>query len=48
MKSTCRPIRVEVFEIKYEVKERVLKGWKKPEKSGYRGMHGMRIPEGEA
>jgi len=48
MKSTCRPIRVEVYEIKEEVKGEVLKGWKKPEKSGYRGMHGMRIPEGEA
>lgn len=48
MKSTCRPIRVEVYEIKEEVKKEVLKGWKKPEKSGYRGMHGMGIPSGEA
>ncbi|OWY44383.1 meiotic chromosome segregation protein [Alternaria alternata] len=48
MKSTCRPIRVEVYEIKEAVKEKVLKGWKKPEKSGYRGMHGMGIPSGEA
>ncbi|RYO43133.1 hypothetical protein AA0111_g382 [Alternaria arborescens] len=48
MKSTCRPIRVEVYEIKETVKEKVLKGWKKPEKSGYRGMHGMGIPSGEA
>ncbi|CAN9110201.1 unnamed protein product [Alternaria alternata] len=48
MKSTCRPIRVEVYEIKEAVKEKALKGWKKPEKSGYRGMHGMGIPSGEA
>ena len=47
MKSTCRPIRVEVFEIKDEVKAEVLRGWKSPEKSGYKGVHGMKIPSGE-
>lgn len=44
MKSTCRPIRVEVFEIR---DRSVLEGWKEPERSGYRGLHGMGIPEGE-
>jgi uncharacterized protein YcgI (DUF1989 family) len=48
MKSTCRPIRVEVWEIKQEVRNEVLQGWKRPERSGYRGMHGMGIPSGEA
>jgi uncharacterized protein YcgI (DUF1989 family) len=39
MKSTCRPIRVEVFEIAEHVKS---------ERSGYKGVHGMGIPVGEA
>ncbi|EUC28084.1 hypothetical protein COCCADRAFT_110084, partial [Bipolaris zeicola 26-R-13] len=47
MKSTCRPIRVEVLEIEEGVRKEVLKDWKRPEKSGYVGMHGMRIPTGE-
>ncbi|KAF2845232.1 hypothetical protein T440DRAFT_281357 [Plenodomus tracheiphilus IPT5] len=47
MKSTCRPIRVEVFEVDASVREEVLRGWKKPQKSGYKGMHGMKIPQGE-
>lgn len=47
MKSTCRPIRVEVFDIRDEVKKEVLKGWKPSEKSGYKGCHGMKIPTGE-
>ncbi|KAI8932587.1 hypothetical protein NX059_010091 [Plenodomus lindquistii] len=47
MKSTCRPIRVEVFEIEKAVREEVLRGWKTPDKSGYRGVHGMKIPQGE-
>ncbi|CAO2652650.1 Nn.00g009330.m01.CDS01 [Neocucurbitaria sp. VM-36] len=47
MKSTCRPIKVEVWELKDEVKERVFGGWKGHECSQYRGVHGMRIPEGE-
>ncbi|KAF2828268.1 hypothetical protein CC86DRAFT_207284 [Ophiobolus disseminans] len=48
MKSTCRPIRVEVWEITDDVKAEVLKGWKEPERSGYKGMHGMGVPGGEA
>ncbi|KAF1844434.1 meiotic chromosome segregation protein [Cucurbitaria berberidis CBS 394.84] len=47
MKSTCRPIRVEVWELKDGVRESVLKGWKSPLPSQYKGVHGMRIPEGE-
>jgi uncharacterized protein YcgI (DUF1989 family) len=45
MKSTCRPIRVQVLEIK---DKSILNGWKTPEKSGYKGCHGMKIPGGEA
>jgi uncharacterized protein YcgI (DUF1989 family) len=48
MKSTCRPIRVEVLELRDGVKEEVLGAWKKPERSGYKGCHGMTIPGGEA
>ncbi|KAJ8110177.1 hypothetical protein OPT61_g6909 [Boeremia exigua] len=44
MKSTCRPIRVEVLEVR---DRSVLEGWKSPERSSYRGCHGMRIPGGE-
>lgn len=47
MKSTCRPIRVEVWEIKEGVRKEVLKGWKEPERSGYKGVHGMSVPIGE-
>ncbi|KAF2124643.1 hypothetical protein P153DRAFT_349728 [Dothidotthia symphoricarpi CBS 119687] len=47
MKKTCRPIRVEVFEIAEEVRAEVLQGWKAPEKNGYRGGHGVGIPIGE-
>ena len=47
MKSTCRPIRVEVWELKADVKGDVLREWKSPERSGYRGFHGMGVPEGE-
>lgn len=47
MKSTCRPIKVEVWEMKPDVKEQVSSGWQSPEKSGYRGVHGMGVPEGE-
>lgn len=48
MKSTCRPIRVEVFEIAEGVKGEVLRGWKEPGVSAYKGCHGMTIPGGEA
>lgn len=47
MKSTCRPIKVEVFEIAEGVRGDVLKGWKESVISGYRGMHGMGVPVGE-
>ena len=47
MKSTCRPIRVEVFEIAEGVRGEVLKGWEGPGRNGYMGGHGMRIPVGE-
>lgn len=47
MKSTCRPIKVEVWEISEGVREGVLRGWEEPRVSAYRGCHGMRIPSGE-
>ncbi|KAF2183694.1 hypothetical protein K469DRAFT_710500 [Zopfia rhizophila CBS 207.26] len=47
MKRTCRPIKVEVWEIEESIRASVLKEWKPPERSGYRGMHGMGIPGGE-
>ncbi|ORY13391.1 hypothetical protein BCR34DRAFT_481155 [Clohesyomyces aquaticus] len=48
MKGTCRPIKVEVWEIGEEVRGEVLGDWKVPERSGYVGNHGMGIPSGEA
>ena len=48
MKRTCRPIRAEVWEIKQEVREEVLRGWKKAEPSAYKGGHGIQIPFGES
>ncbi|KAH7128287.1 meiotic chromosome segregation protein [Dendryphion nanum] len=47
MKSTCRPIKVEVWEIREEARDEVLRDWKRGEKSAYRGVHGMTIPVGE-
>lgn len=47
MKATCRPIKVEVLALSDKVKEEVLKGWKEPAVSGYGGLHGMRVPDGE-
>ncbi|KAJ4373420.1 hypothetical protein N0V83_003715 [Neocucurbitaria cava] len=47
MKSTCRPIKVEIWQLKDEFKEKVLKGWRNPERSQYEGVHGIDIPEGE-
>jgi hypothetical protein len=35
---------VEVLEVK---DKGILEGWKKPERSGYTGCHGMKIPGGE-
>lgn len=48
MKSTCRPIKVEVWEIGEEKRAEVLEGWKRPERSAYKGLHGMGVPSGEA
>ncbi|KAH7071769.1 meiotic chromosome segregation protein [Paraphoma chrysanthemicola] len=45
MKSTCRPIRVEVWEVR---DKGVLGEWREPEVSGYKGLHGMGVPEGES
>jgi uncharacterized protein YcgI (DUF1989 family) len=42
MLDTCRPLGVEVFEL--EKKDEVLKEWKESEISGYKGMHGLKIP----
>ncbi|KAF2120302.1 hypothetical protein BDV96DRAFT_485831 [Lophiotrema nucula] len=47
MKSTCRPIKVEVWEIGESVRGEVLEGWKVAERSGYRGNHGIGVPLGE-
>ncbi|KAF1976320.1 meiotic chromosome segregation protein [Bimuria novae-zelandiae CBS 107.79] len=47
MKATCRPIKVEVFELSEEARGRVLGAWRMPAVSGYRGLHGMRVPGGE-
>ncbi|KAF1995646.1 meiotic chromosome segregation protein [Amniculicola lignicola CBS 123094] len=47
MKATCRPIKVEVWEIPEEKRESVLKDWKKPGRNEYKGCHGMGIPKGE-
>jgi uncharacterized protein YcgI (DUF1989 family) len=48
MKSTCRPIRVEVWEIGEGMSSEVLRGWKESVRSGYEGCHGMCVPVGEA
>lgn len=45
MRSTCRSIKVEVLELK---DQGALEGWKRPERSAYKGYHGMKIPGGEA
>ncbi|KAH7406709.1 hypothetical protein DE146DRAFT_648198 [Phaeosphaeria sp. MPI-PUGE-AT-0046c] len=47
MKGTCKPIRVEVWEVRQEKRAEVLDGWKESERSGYKGMHGMGVPVGE-
>lgn len=43
MLDCCRPLQVEVLALK---DESVLKGWQEPERTAYRGAHGMKIPEG--
>lgn len=47
MRSTCRPLEVEVFRIPDAVRSSVLQGWKSPAPSDYAGRHGMSIPQGE-
>lgn len=46
MLECCRPLKVEVFRLVDE--ERVLKDWKQPVGSTYRGMHGIKVPTGES
>ncbi|CAK3805208.1 Hypothetical predicted protein [Lecanosticta acicola] len=46
MEECCRPLRVEVFRLVEEGE--VLREWREPERAGYRGLHGMRVPLGEA
>ncbi|KAF2395991.1 hypothetical protein EJ06DRAFT_500868 [Trichodelitschia bisporula] len=41
--ATCKPIRIDV----YKSDEAVLQGWKGPTCPGYKGMHGIWIPQGE-
>ncbi|KAF2714930.1 hypothetical protein K504DRAFT_469283 [Pleomassaria siparia CBS 279.74] len=47
MKRTCRPIKVDVWEVNESEREEVLRGWTTPEGSAYKGAHGMGIPRGE-
>lgn len=44
MKEVCRPLKVEVFIIQ---DEDVLQGWEAPKVPQYKGLHGMKVPEGE-
>lgn len=46
MEKCCRPLKVEVFRLQ---DDSLLQrgGWKPAQVSGYRGMHGMMVPEGE-
>lgn len=41
--EVCRPLAVEV----YRVDERLLDGWRQPERAAYRGAHGMQMPRWE-
>lgn len=42
MLSCCRPLAVEVYSMKDE--DTVLKNWKGPERSAYKGLHGYNQP----
>mgnify|MGYP002349538086 CR=1 FL=1 len=46
MVKCCRPLRVQVYELEDPGLLRRL-GWEPAEKANYRGMHGVRAPEGE-
>ncbi|KAF2816524.1 uncharacterized protein BDZ99DRAFT_433849 [Mytilinidion resinicola] len=48
MKETCRPIKVEVWEIDESVRAEVLAAWTPPQRPAYKGIHGMSVPLGEA
>lgn len=41
MLETCRALGVEIYDI---ADEKVLEGWKEPERAGYKGMHGLGNP----
>ena len=41
MLASCRPLGVEVYRL---IDPSVLEGWQAPEPSGYRGLHGMKLP----
>ena len=45
MLDCCRPLAVEVFQI---TDESILQGWTPPTPSNYGGMHGIKVPVGEA
>lgn len=47
MKATCRPIKVEVYEISEGVRSEVLEGWSEAKASDYNGVHGLGVPVGE-
>lgn len=40
LRSVCHPLKVQVWEME---EKSLLEGWKPPEYSGYRGMHGISI-----
>lgn len=42
MLNTCRPLGVAVYDLLD--KETLLKGWEESKPSGYKGMHGIKIP----
>lgn len=47
MRATCRPIRVEVWELADGVKEDILRDWRSPPVAAYKGVHGLDVPSGE-
>jgi uncharacterized protein len=47
MKDVCRPLKVEVFKINDDVREKVLAGWKEAVAPPYNGLHGIKVPVGE-
>ncbi|KAF2157163.1 hypothetical protein K461DRAFT_273302 [Myriangium duriaei CBS 260.36] len=45
MKEVCRELQVEVFEV---TDKAALQDWSPPERPAYGGLHGMKVPRGEA